>query len=180
MDINRLLTKTGNRVISFQPRVELPAHNLPSILPGVHKVPVPFLSSFIFSLYFSFIPCSDFCSLLFSSDGSQEESRHHEGEGGCSGRLGDRETKRVSDCCCEGSRAPGLRKGPHEDPVIVTRRVEMVTPQPVPLRATPTGIPFTDVLGESPRVSVQPSEGTSSSVGLVRDRIRENLLLRDV
>ena len=59
IDINNLLTKAGTQVISSQSRVELPTPDLPSILSSIGKVPIPLLSNFIFSLYFSFVPCSD-------------------------------------------------------------------------------------------------------------------------
>ena len=52
ININKLLTKASTRVISFQPKVEPPTPALPSILPGVTKVPVLFPSDLFFLCVF--------------------------------------------------------------------------------------------------------------------------------
>ena len=50
IDINKLLTEAGAKVVNFQPRVELSTPNLPSILLSVGKILVPSPS-----VYFSIV-----------------------------------------------------------------------------------------------------------------------------
>ena len=86
IDINRFLTKEGAWVVSFQPRVELPTPELPSIL--LRKAHALVLEWFIFLIHA--LAC---CFSLSSSDGSQERSLHTKGEGGRHSCLDNGEEK---------------------------------------------------------------------------------------